>query len=56
MDSTINAKALSCLPTNILNLSQGTDPTDKVQHTHKGHDCVSDVENQALYQIAVPSK
>lgn len=22
----------------------------------KGHDCVSDVENQASYQIAVPSK
>ena len=27
---------------------QGTDPTDKVQHTHKGHDCASNVDNQAL--------
>ena len=27
---------------------QGIDLTDKVQHIHKGHECVRDVENQAL--------
>ena len=27
---------------------QGADLTDKVQHIHKGHECVRDVENKAL--------
>ena len=27
---------------------QGIDLTDEVQHTHKGHEYVRDMENQAL--------
>ena len=32
----------------MVNNKQGIDLTDKVQHTHKGHEYVRDVENQAL--------